>query len=215
VPSSHSRRWPRSSSPSAHRRAGATDPTQLVLLGFLAVGLAGGLLSGGRLTALGEVQLRWWALAVGGLLVQIVLFSAPVAAIVGQAGALLYVGSTVLVLAVLVRNLDQPWLRVVALGAGLNLLVIAVNGGVMPVDPSAFVAAGLSSAPAGTFSNTASISAAPLWFLGDVFATPAWVPFANVLSVGDLLIGVGAAGWIAAAMQRERPPIFVRSVARP
>lgn len=148
--------------------------------------------------------MRWWALALGGLLLQAVLFSAPVSAVIGGAGPPLYVGSTLLVLAALLRNLDQAWLRVVAAGAALNLLVIVANGGVMPVDPAAFAAAGLSVVPVGTYSNAVPLADVPLWFLGDRFATPAWLPFANVLSIGDLLIGVGAAGWVADAMRRPR-----------
>lgn len=127
---------------------------------------------------------------------------------VGPAGAPLYVASTVVVLVALLRNLAQPWLPVVALGAALNLLVIIANGGLMPVDPAALATAGLSPSPGGVFSNTAPLSEAPLWFLGDILATPAWLPFANVLSVGDVLIGAGAAAWLATVMRR-RPVILL------
>ena len=41
-----------------------------------------------------------------------------------------------------------------------------------------------------------------LQLLTDVFAVPAWVPFANVFSVGDVLIAVGIAWAIAATMRR-------------
>jgi len=40
-------------------------------------------------------------------------------------------------------------------------------------------------------------------FLGDNLATPSWLPFANVLSIGDLLIGLGAAAWLATTMRRS------------
>jgi hypothetical protein len=42
--------------------------------------------------------------------------------------------------------------------------------------------------------------------LTDVFAIPAGVPLANVFSIGDVLIGVGIAVVIAAAMRREAGP---------
>ena len=41
--------------------------------------------------------------------------------------------------------------------------------------------------------------------LTDLFALPAWLPFANVFSVGDVLIGVGVAATIALAMRVRRP----------
>ena len=128
------------------------------------------------------------------------LFSAPAAAIVGAAGAPLYVGSTLVVLAAVLRNLEQPWFRLIAFGAALNLLAIIGNGGVMPADPAALAAAGLTHAP-GTFSNTAPAGSSPFAFLGDLWATPAWLPFRNVVSLGDLLIGIGAAAWVATTMR--------------
>ena len=188
--------------PAGSRRAdalGLVGTPLLVLLSFLAVGLAGGLLLGGRLAALGEVRFHWQALAIGGLLFQFALFSAPVAGVVGAAGPPLYVGSTLVVLAALLRNVEQAWFRLIAFGASLNLVAIVANGGVMPADPAALAAAGLAAVP-GTFSNTAPVAAAPFGFLGDLWATPAWLPFRNVVSVGDLLIGGGAAAWLLTVM---------------
>jgi len=39
--------------------------------------------------------------------------------------------------------------------------------------------------------------------LTDIFVLPAWLPFANVFSVGDLLIGLGVAVVIVVAMRRS------------
>jgi multisubunit Na+/H+ antiporter MnhE subunit len=41
-----------------------------------------------------------------------------------------------------------------------------------------------------------------LWPLTDIFALPAWLPFANVYSVGDVLIGAGVVTVIVGAMRR-------------
>ena len=43
-----------------------------------------------------------------------------------------------------------------------------------------------------------------VWFLTDIFALPRWVPFANVFSVGDLLIATGIALVIVIAMRSAR-----------
>jgi len=124
---------------------------------------------------------------------------------VGDLGPALYVASTVAVVATLLRNLGQPWFPLVALGAGLNLLAIVANGGVMPADPAALAAAGLLDRSNAAFSNTAAMPHAAFALLGDNLATPSWLPFANVLSIGDLLIGLGAAAWLATTMRRTLP----------
>ena len=41
--------------------------------------------------------------------------------------------------------------------------------------------------------------------LFDIFAMPTWIPLANVFSVGDALIGVGAAIAVVAAMHGRAP----------
>jgi hypothetical protein len=127
-----------------------------------------------------------------------------VAQAIGPAGPPVYVASTAIVLAVVARNVGQPFFALLALGAALNLLVIIANGGVMPADPAALASVGLLEREPGTFSNTVAADGAALAFLGDNWATPGWFPFANVVSIGDLLIGVGAAAWVATASRRPR-----------
>jgi len=41
--------------------------------------------------------------------------------------------------------------------------------------------------------------------LTDIFALPRWMPLANIFSIGDVLIGIGVAIAIAAAMRRPNP----------
>ena len=53
------------------------------------------------------------------------------------------------------------------------------------------------------FANAAYVEHARLWFLGDVFAIPASWPLANVFSVGDVLIALGAAWAILATARRS------------
>ena len=80
----------------------------------------------------------------------------------------------------------------VALGAALNLLVISVNGGVMPASPSALAGAGLPVNEPG-FQNSTALAEPRLAFLGDVFSLPVSWPLSNVFSVGDVLIALGVA----------------------
>ena len=56
------------------------------------------------------------------------------------------------------------------------------------------------------FSNSVVVADPALRPLTDIFALPAWLPFANVFSIGDVLIGVGIAVVIALAMRRDARP---------
>jgi hypothetical protein len=130
----------------------------------------------------------------------VLLFSPAAAAIPDVAARAIYLGSTAAVLLVVVANLRIPGAPVLALGAGANLAAIAANGGVMPADPAALAAADIAlDGP----SNSAVIAEPALRPLTDIFHLPAAVPFANVFSIGDVLIGLGVAIAIAAAMRRS------------
>ena len=80
----------------------------MLLLYAVAIGVVLGLASGGKFAALGATTVRLWPVALLGLVGQVVLFSTPVAGMVGAWGPSLYVVSTTLVLMALVVNLRQP-----------------------------------------------------------------------------------------------------------
>jgi hypothetical protein len=171
------------------------------LLYAVAAGIVVGFLAGGRLERLDGLLLRWVPLALAGLVVQIVLFVRPIGDAVGALGPPIYVASTLAVLAFVVRNVRVAGLAVVALGAASNLVAIVANGGYMPASASALAAAGLD--PSVGFSNSVVLTDPALAPLTDILALPAWLPLANVFSVGDLLIGVGVALAIAVSMRRR------------
>jgi hypothetical protein len=166
----------------------------------IAVGIGLGFVLGGRVGGIGQLSLRWAPLAVIGLVVQVVLFAEPVAARVGSAGAPIYVASSALVLVAVLGNLHVHGLKVVAVGAISNLSAIVANGGSMPASPDALAALGKTVGEG--YSNSVAASASALEGLTDVYALPGWLPFANVFSVGDLLIGAGIAIALCQAMRR-------------
>ena len=175
----------------------------MFILFTLVAGVVIGALLGGRLQRLEALRLRWIWLAVAGLLVQVVLFSPLVPESAAEAtGPAIYVASTAAVLAFVLRNLSVPGLAIVAVGAVSNLAVIAANGGTMPASGAALEAIGR--AGAGVYTNSRELAAPVLAPLGDVFAMPAWLPFANVFSIGDVLIGAGIVVLVAAAMRPDR-----------
>ena len=169
----------------------------MFILYAIPVGILAGYLLGGRLERVSTLRFRWAPLALLGLAVQVALFSDPLAGMVGDAGPPTYVASAVAVLVAVVRNLDIAGLPIVAIGAASNLLAIVANGGSMPTHPDAAAVIG-GVAPNSNSTVTTDPALAPLT---DIFAIPAWVPFANVFSVGDVLLGIGIAVTIAIGMR--------------
>jgi hypothetical protein len=176
----------------------------VLLLYSIAAGLVIGRLAGGRLGSLAHVRFAWWPLALAGLGVQLVLFADPVEQHVGSEGPAIYVASTLVVLAVLLRNIALPGLAIIAVGAVLNLIPVIANGGAMPSAPEAWLALnGVAALPVSHFSNSVLIGPDTLFpFLGDIFVWPRPLPLANVFSIGDAVIAVGAVVFLVVAMRR-------------
>ena len=170
-----------------------------ILYGALA-GLLAGALLGGRPGGLAAIQFRLGTLALLALAIQLALFSPLGEPLPDDAGRAIYVASTALVGIVVLANLRLTGMPFVALGAALNLAAIVANGGSMPASPAALAALGMS---AGGNTNSVVVDRPALEPLTDVFALPGWLPLANVFSIGDVLIGLGIAIAIAAAMRRE------------
>lgn len=148
-------------------------------------------LLGGRLSLLSGLQLRSGRLAAAALATQVLVISVvphwPRAVLVP-----LHALSYLLAATVLWHNRRLPGLPLVALGGALNATAIAANRGQMPGDPEAFAQAGMASSHDG-FVNSGVLADPRLAGLGDVFASPSWLPLQNVYSIGDLLILTGAA----------------------
>jgi hypothetical protein len=174
----------------------------MFILYALIAGLIVGAAFGGRPANLATIQFRWAPLIVLGFLAQVVLFTDAVAERVGDAGPFLYVGTTLMVGAAVLRNLRLPGMPLVVLGAVSNMAAILANGGYMPATPEAMASLG-KGAPT-IYSNSALLPDPSLPWLVDRFALPHWLPFANVFSVGDVLLAVGVFVLIVSAMRR--PP---------
>jgi hypothetical protein len=169
------------------------------ILYAIPVGLVVGRLAGGHLAGLANVRFRLAPLAALALAVQLVLFSPAAEGLAAEVARWVYVASTALVVVVVLANLRLSGLPLVVAGAALNLAAIVANGGSMPASPSALAALG---AGIGANTNSIVLDHPVLEPLTDLFATPTWLPFGNVFSVGDVLIGLGVVVAIAAAMRR-------------
>jgi uncharacterized protein DUF5317 len=171
------------------------------ILYAIPVGVVAGWLLGGRFAGLVGLRIRLAWLAVAAVAVQLALFSPPAEAIGPDLARALYVASTAAVAVAVAANLRLTGMPIVLAGSVANLAAIVANGGSMPADPRALAAVGIRiEGP----TNSIVVDQPVLAPLTDVFATPSWLPFANVFSVGDVLIGCGLAIVIATAMRRAR-----------
>jgi hypothetical protein len=178
------------------------------LLTFSLLGVAVALMRGGSFAGWARMHVYWSSVALASLGLQLVLFSPPIDrqpwAITW--GPLVWVVCLAALAAVLMRNaIAQPVFRtawaLAALGVGLNVLVVAANGGYMPQSEAAHIATRGPQPPNTQASDQQLRNVLPmssetrLNVLGDVIPEPAWLPKNNVISVGDLLLGLGLALW--------------------
>jgi hypothetical protein len=145
-------------------------------------------LAGGRLGALAEISPRavWAVLLAAAIQVGITQITGGSHAL----HAALHVLSYALDAYFLFANRRLIGVPLVAVGAALNVLAITTNAGVMPANATALRISGIASRPG--FDNSAVLAHPHLAFLGDVIPVPGPWPIGNVLSVGDLIIFLGA-----------------------
>jgi hypothetical protein len=111
----------------------------LALLAGAAIGLA----RGGSLAHLLDLKLRHaWLVAVG-FGVQAAVLATGLEHQIGDAVALMLLFTNLLVLAFVALNLRVAGVKLLGLGLLLNMLVMGLNGGYMPVSASALESAGM------------------------------------------------------------------------
>lgn len=160
----------------------------MFLLPSILLGILFALLVGGRPGRLLELELRHAWCVPTALGIQLALFGlffgSPVPAELETA---VHISSYGFLAFFAIANAGTKVLLPLFAGMAANAIAIVANGGKMPVSPDAARAAGID---VGVHSNV-QLGGERLTFLSDVFALPHQMPFANVFSVGDLLIGVG------------------------
>ncbi len=182
----------------------------------LVLALALGLARGGRIKALGHVELGGVRTLVTAGLLQAAAVLAP-----ERAGAALYVASAALACLVVARNVELPGMPLVGLGLLLNLAVVVANAA-MPVSLHAAQRAGVSTVDLRAGKQPGHEPAdrrTRLALLADV--VPVACPLhREVVSAGDVGVAAGLGLYVVVALgrrprrrdrQRHRPP---RRVAR-
>ncbi len=173
----------------------------MILILCLALAVAWALLREGRLSKLQFASVRAHGAVLVAFAIQLVLLYFPLPTAVTGWLRLPALFLSYALLAVFVwqnRRLRGMWL--LAAGLAANALVIAANGGYMPVTSEAVIAAGkahlVSNAAPGALifgSKNILLPAAQtnLWLLSDIFVLPPPFPVPSVFSLGDALIALG------------------------
>ena len=184
----------------------------MFLLPCIALGLVFALVLGGKPARLAHVEFRLAPLVLIALAVQVVLFSHLGEALPNGAVAPAHVGTYGLLLVFAVANFRLRALRLVFGGLLLNAIAIAANGGAMPASRTALAALGLNGDSANITSRTHRLG-----FLGDIFVVPTQLPLANVFSVGDILIGLGAVAFVVLVSTQDagEPSLSPRRLLKP
>jgi hypothetical protein len=175
----------------------------MILIAAALACLASVPLTGGRLSRLLDLSLRWSWAALGALALQVLITTLVPT---GSTGVhqMLHVGSYALAGGFIVANRRVTGLPVLAFGAALNTIAILANAGVMPASARAMRIAGVPVTD--HFANSAPVAHPHLLALGDVIPVPGPWPLGNVISLGDILIMAGLLVIVHRACRRAEAP---------
>ncbi|MDP4160817.1 MAG: DUF5317 domain-containing protein [Bacillota bacterium] len=166
----------------------------------------------GRLSRLGELALREFWLVPFALLIQSSVYWAAVRGIGLGPSWLSPVLDTVsyfLLLSFTLRNSSLPGIRWITLGILLNSIVITLNKGLMPVDPSFLPEASRLELLAGQGTHGLMTPLTHLSFLADRFYLNIPGLQKQVFSIGDILIDVGGFCLVWKTTMKNKPNIVI------
>lgn len=175
----------------------------LALVLFIAMALA--VVRGGRLSNLGDIQLRMWWLLPLGFLLQIAAAWIPASASwADTAGNFLILISFVPLLILVILNRSRPGMWLAGVGVLMNFAVIVLNSGMPVLAGAAEVASGFSGSElslADTYKHTMLDASTRLPFLGDVIPIRLFNQ-GQVVSLGDVFLAVGLARFLESELRR-------------
>lgn len=184
-----------------------------MLIGGILFGLIAGLVLGGRLDRLADLRLRLLPL----LFIAVIVRFGTEAALATGVGIVdllrlpLFVVAYGLLLYGLWANRGYPGLGLAFVGIGMNAVVIALNGGWMPVWAPSLEAAGFDPARVAAESVFHRVVYPPIDIgfllsavpLTDIIPIPWPEPLRNVASIGDLFLTAGLAFFLFATVMRS------------
>jgi hypothetical protein len=176
----------------------------LALVLFLALVIA--ILRGGRLTNLGDIELRSWWLLIVGFGLQAATRLLPQEDWAETAGILMVLGSFLLLMVLVVVNRDHPGMWLAGFGVLMNFTVISLNGGMPVLTEAAEVASGFTvSDPdiAGSFRHVVLGPDTILPSFGDLIPLRL-AGHGQVISLGDVFLAVGLGRFLEHELRKPR-----------
>ncbi|MBT2726773.1 DUF5317 domain-containing protein [Bacillus sp. ISL-75] len=167
-----------------------------------------GFLRKGNLRALAQLKLKWGWIFPLLLVVELAVFILQNdSKFLGQVSGYIYIVVYVLGLLFLFINRKNAGFNLILLGVFLNFLVMVLNGGRMPVSLDA-----ASILPAGYLDvfkeqlyakHTALTESTKLGILGDIIPITDPYPRTQIISIGDIIMNIGAFLFIQSLMLKH------------
>ncbi|MBS3787578.1 DUF5317 domain-containing protein [Candidatus Bipolaricaulota bacterium] len=170
----------------------------MLLLWGVVAGVLIGLLRGGKVANLEKMGTNHLWLVTLALIIQLLIF--PLFSeepLISFGTELFHLGSYLLLFVFVIVNWKVWQIPIMGLGMTLNLLVIGINDGFMPVSVESLKRAGESEVAKsllenGTYGNVIKMSDSTILdILGDWLYLPEWFPFSTAFSLGDTIIAIG------------------------
>ncbi len=171
----------------------------------LALGFLVGWIRKGRLKNITEYSIRYLPLVVSAFLIQSLLnYDYSRSGYLTPYIFYLHIFSYLLLFIFIWKNRNLPGMQIMGVGILLNFVVIAANGGVMPVSPEGLTPELKTLLLAGGDALHSIITPETrLVFLSDIIPT-IMLPGGN-MSIGDILLGAGLFYFIQSAMVPSEP----------
>jgi hypothetical protein len=172
----------------------------------LFIALAISVLRGGRLSNLGDIELRYWWLLLVALGLQVATTWLPDSSWAEGLGLAMVLFSYVLLMGLVLINRSRPGMWLVGLGVLLNFTVIAINGGMPVLAEAAEVASGFTiTAPdlSGSYKHVTLDSSSHLTAFADVIPMRI-AGIGQVISLGDVFLAVGLGRFLEHELRRPR-----------
>ena len=176
----------------------------LAIVLFIALAIA--VVRGGRITNLGDVELRAWWLLLVALALQFGTTWLPSTDWAEGLALGMVLLSYGLLMALVLLNRSRPGMWLTGLGVLMNFTVIAINGGMPVLAEAAEVASGFTVTEpdlAGSFKHIVLDATSRLTLLADVIPLRLG-NLGQVISLGDVFLAVGLGRFLEHELRRPR-----------
>ena len=176
----------------------------MILVFAVAVGLAAGFIRARlKVEPYHPVELKHLWLVLVAALPQVLAFFLPATRerVPDQWIPYLLISTQAILLVFVWVNRREPFIWLLGIGLLLNLIVISLNGGWMPISPETIRSQDV---PADRWETGARLGFSKdmiiaredttLWLLSDILTLPKWIPYRVAFSIGDSIIALGIIG---------------------